>query len=98
MSAGSYMWRPGSKTERSSSEFLTTVLDCPPDLLPHVFDPFTQADRSLDRAEGGLGIGLTLVRNLVELHGGNVEARSEGPGRGSEFIVPLARSGRLGSA
>jgi PAS domain S-box-containing protein len=59
------------------------------DLLPHVFDLFTQAERSLDRSQGGLGIGLTLVRTLVELHGGRVEARSEGPGRGSEFIIRL---------
>jgi signal transduction histidine kinase/PAS domain-containing protein len=61
----------------------------PAALLPHVFDLFTQADRSLDRSQGGLGIGLTLVRQLVELHGGRVEAKSEGPGRGSEFIVWL---------
>ncbi len=61
----------------------------PPDLLPHVFDLFTQADRSLDRSQGGLGVGLTLARRLVELHGGRVEARSEGPGQGSEFIVRL---------
>ncbi|HMV46664.1 MAG TPA: PAS domain S-box protein [Blastocatellia bacterium] len=59
------------------------------DLLPHVFDLFTQADRSLDRSQGGLGIGLTLVRNLVELHGGRVEAHSEGSGCGSQFIVRL---------
>ncbi len=59
------------------------------DLLPHVFDLFTQADRSLDRSQGGLGIGLTLVRQLVELHGGRVEARSDGPNQGSEFIVRL---------
>jgi len=58
-------------------------------LLPHVFDLFTQADRTLDRAEGGLGIGLTLVKRLVEMHGGRVEARSEGLGRGAEFIVWL---------
>jgi CheY-like chemotaxis protein len=61
----------------------------PADLLPHVFAPFTQADRSLDRSHGGLGIGLTLVRHLVGMHGGRVEARSEGPGRGSEFIARL---------
>ncbi len=61
----------------------------PADLLPHVFDLFRQADRSLDRAYGGLGIGLTLVRQLVEMHGGRVEARSEGPDRGSEFLVRL---------
>jgi CheY-like chemotaxis protein len=66
-----------------------TGLGVAPNLLPHVFDLFTQADRTLDRAEGGLGIGLTLVKRLVELHGGNVEALSEGLGRGAEFIVRL---------
>jgi CheY-like chemotaxis protein len=59
------------------------------ELLPRVFDLFTQANRSLDRAQGGLGIGLTLVRRLVEMHGGTVEAHSEGLGRGSEFVVRL---------
>ncbi len=58
-----------------------------PDMLEHVFDMFTQADRSLDRSQGGLGIGLTLVRHLVELHGGTVTASSPGLGRGSEFTV-----------
>jgi signal transduction histidine kinase/ActR/RegA family two-component response regulator len=60
-----------------------------PDLLPRVFDLFIQAERSPDRAQGGLGIGLSLVKNLIELHGGTVEARSNGPGNGSEFIVRL---------
>src|SRR6185369_9579161 len=59
------------------------------DLLPNVFDLFVQGDASLDRTRGGLGIGLTLVRRLVELHGGRVEARSPGLGQGSEFIVYL---------
>jgi PAS domain S-box-containing protein len=59
------------------------------DLLPHVFDLFRQADRSLDRAQGGLGVGLTLVRSLLDLHGGSVEAFSDGPNRGSEFVVRL---------
>ncbi|WP_241023116.1 ATP-binding protein [Paraburkholderia sp. Ac-20340] len=61
-------------------------------MLPKVFDLFIQgerAERTYSRAQGGLGIGLTLVRSLVELHGGTVEARSEGPGRGSEFVVRL---------
>jgi signal transduction histidine kinase len=66
-----------------------TGLGIAPNLLPHVFDLFTQADRTLDRAEGGLGIGLTLVKRLVEMHGGSVAARSEGLGRGAEFIVRL---------
>jgi signal transduction histidine kinase len=59
------------------------------DLLPTVFNLFTQANRSLDRAQGGLGVGLTLVKRLVEMHRGSVEVRSEGVGRGSEFIVRL---------
>lgn len=57
------------------------------DILPHVFDMFAQADRSLDRAQGGLGIGLTLVKRLVEMHGGIVRAESAGPNLGTEFIV-----------
>jgi PAS domain S-box-containing protein len=65
----------------------------PPELLPRVFDMFAQGDRALDRAQGGLGIGLTIVRRLVELHGGQIIAYSEGPGRGSEFhfCLPLTR-------
>jgi PAS domain S-box-containing protein len=59
------------------------------DVLPRVFDLFAQGDRTYKRAQGGLGIGLTLVRRLVELHGGTVTATSEGPGRGSEFVVRL---------
>src|SRR5205823_78811 len=61
----------------------------PRDMLERVFDMFTQVDRSLERSRGGLGIGLTLVRRIVELHDGTVAARSDGPGRGSEFIVTL---------
>jgi PAS domain S-box-containing protein len=60
-----------------------------PDLLPVVFDLFTQGSRTLDRAQGGLGLGLALVRKLVELHGGHVDAASPGPGRGSTFTVTL---------
>jgi CheY-like chemotaxis protein len=58
-------------------------------ILPHIFDLFIQADQSLDRTHGGLGIGLTIVKRVVELHGGSVEARSEGLGQGSEFVVSL---------
>jgi signal transduction histidine kinase/ActR/RegA family two-component response regulator len=61
----------------------------PPDLLPRLFEPFVQGPRTLDRSEGGLGIGLALVRSLVEAHGGRVEPHSEGPGRGSTFTVWL---------
>jgi two-component system CheB/CheR fusion protein len=60
-----------------------------PEMLPHLFEPFTQATRSLDRAQGGLGLGLTVVKRLVELHGGRVDVYSPGLGRGSEFIVRL---------
>jgi PAS domain S-box-containing protein len=58
-------------------------------MLPKVFDMFMQADRSTRRSQGGLGIGLTLVKRLVELHDGNISVRSDGPGQGSEFIVRL---------
>jgi PAS domain S-box-containing protein len=61
----------------------------PAELLPRVFDMFFQSHAALGRAEGGLGVGLSLVRGLVRLHGGSVEARSDGPGRGSEFTVRL---------
>jgi signal transduction histidine kinase len=64
----------------------------PLDMLPRIFDLFVQGQRSSDRAEGGLGLGLALVRSLVELHGGSVAARSDGPGSGSEFIVRLPRA------
>ena len=65
----------------------------PATMLPHVFDMFTQIDRSLNRSQGGLGIGLSLVRRLVTMHGGSVTAASEGEGMGSEFVVriPLVR-------
>lgn len=70
------------------------------DMLPRVFDLFAQVDRTLDRAQGGLGIGLSLVRRLVEMHGGTIAARSEGLGRGSTFTVrlPLASAGEDGAA
>jgi signal transduction histidine kinase/CheY-like chemotaxis protein len=63
-----------------------------PDLLPRLFDSFVQAQQASDRRQGGLGLGLALVRTIVALHGGSVEARSEGPGRGSVFTVRLPRS------
>ncbi|HUQ74196.1 MAG TPA: ATP-binding protein, partial [Burkholderiales bacterium] len=62
------------------------------EMISRVFDLFTQGDRSFDRAQGGLGLGLALVRRLVELHGGSVAAESPGPGKGSTFTVRLPRS------
>jgi signal transduction histidine kinase/CheY-like chemotaxis protein len=62
-----------------------------PDVLPRVFDLFVQADRTLDRAQGGLGIGLSVVRKLVEMHGGEVSARSAGLGKGATFELRLPR-------
>ena len=63
------------------------------DVLPQVFEMFTQVDRDHKRAQGGLGIGLSLVKRLIEMHGGRVEAKSAGVGQGSEFIIrlPLAK-------
>jgi signal transduction histidine kinase/ActR/RegA family two-component response regulator len=69
-----------------------------PELLPQVFDPFTQGKQGLARTNGGLGVGLTLVRRLTELHGGSVEAHSNGPGQGSVFVIRLPRSDRLDSS
>ena len=76
--------------------FADSGIGISPEMLPRVFDLFTQAEQGLDRAQGGLGIGLTLVRRLVELHGGVVSARSEGVGRGSEFTVRLPLSDKAG--
>ncbi len=86
---------PGGRIEvmadRNDDEAVFRVRDSgvgiSPDLLPHIFGLFTQAERSLDRSRGGLGIGLTLVKRLVEMHGGRVEAKSEGLGMGSEFEI-----------
>jgi len=61
----------------------------PSEMLAQIFDLFTQVDQSLDHSQGGLGLGLTLVRNLVEMHGGSVSAHSDGLGRGSEFVVRI---------
>ena len=78
---------------RDESEVALSVRDngagISADVLPKVFDMFAQGEHTYSRAQGGLGIGLTLVRSLVNMHGGRVEARSDGPGRGSEFIVRL---------
>ncbi len=66
-----------------------TGIGIAPEMLPRIFELFTQVDRTLERSEGGLGIGLTLVQRLVEMHGGTVEAHSDGRGKGSEFVVRL---------
>jgi PAS domain S-box-containing protein len=79
--------------EREGKQVAVAVKDTgvgiPADMLLRVFDPFVQVDRSLERSQGGLGIGLSLVRQLVAMHDGTVVARSAGPGQGSEFVVQL---------
>jgi signal transduction histidine kinase len=61
----------------------------PPEFLAHIFEPFRQAEAASRRREGGLGLGLAIVRHVVELHGGRVEAKSDGPGLGTEITVVL---------
>jgi signal transduction histidine kinase len=79
--------------ERLGSDAVVSIKDSgvgiPLDMLDTIFDLFAQVDRSLERSQGGLGIGLTLVKRLVEMHGGAVQAFNEGSGRGSEFLVRL---------
>jgi CheY-like chemotaxis protein len=90
MDRGGRIWLTA---ERQGSDVVVTVKDMgigiSPDQLPRIFEMFSQVDGSLERSQGGLGIGLTLVKRLVEMHGGQVEARSEGLGRGAEFLVRL---------
>jgi len=87
---GGDIWLTG---EARGSEIEIRVKDTgigiPAEILPYVFDLFTQADRTLDRSQGGLGIGLTLVKHIVEMHGGTVRAFSAGAGQGSEIVVRL---------
>lgn len=87
---GSQIW---FQAELAGEEISVRVRDSgigiPADKIPNIFDIFMQVDRSIERSQGGLGIGLTLVRQLVQMHGGTVEVLSEGPGRGSEFVVRL---------
>jgi len=84
------------RTERSDGGVRLVVSDngtgIGPDVLPHIFDLFTQGPRSLARSEGGLGVGLNVVRNLVQMHGGTVHAYSDGVGLGSRFTVELPAS------
>jgi PAS domain S-box-containing protein len=97
MSNAAKYTEPGGRvhvvTARRGAEIDVRVRDTgigiAPDVLPRVWDLFTQADRALDRSQGGLGIGLTVARRLTELHGGRVAAHSEGLGKGSEFVVTL---------
>jgi len=81
------------KTERHGKEAVVTVKDngagIPPDRLDSIFEMFNQVQGSLERSQGGLGIGLTLVRRLVQMHGGSVQAESAGEGKGAEFVVRL---------
>jgi signal transduction histidine kinase len=79
----------GADGDRATVKVRDTGVGIAPDVLPRIFELFTQVDRSLNRSQGGLGVGLALVRRLVELHGGSVAASSAGPGRGAEFTVSL---------
>jgi PAS domain S-box-containing protein len=79
----------GEEGDRVVFRIRDNGIGIPPKMLSKVFDLFTQVDHSLDRSQGGLGLGLTLVRSLVELHGGTVQAQSAGLGKGSEFVVSL---------
>jgi signal transduction histidine kinase len=87
---GGHVWVTAS---REGEEAVVRVRDSgigvPPDVLERVFEPFVQSDGSLARTDGGLGVGLSLVRSLVEMHGGRVEAASPGLGQGSEFVLRL---------
>ncbi|MBX3452532.1 MAG: PAS domain S-box protein [Planctomycetaceae bacterium] len=83
----------GLTVKRDADQAILTIRDngigIPPDMLSHIFELFVQADHASSKAQGGLGIGLTLVKNLVRMHGGSVTAFSDGLGKGSEFIVRL---------
>ncbi|HEY5956720.1 MAG TPA: response regulator [Polyangiaceae bacterium] len=83
----------GIRAEKAERDVILSVHDSgigiAPEVLPHIFDLFIQERQTIDRSQGGLGLGLSIVRNLIERHGGKVTARSEGTGRGSEFIVQL---------
>ncbi|MGD0948879.1 MAG: response regulator [Candidatus Binatia bacterium] len=80
-------YEPGARTAMIAVR--DTGIGIEPEMLPHVFDTFSQADRSLARSRGGLGVGLALVKGLVEAHGGSVQVASAGPGQGAEFRIQL---------
>jgi PAS domain S-box-containing protein len=88
--AGGHIWL---SADREGADVVARVRDTgigiTPELLPRIFDPFVQSDRAPAHAQGGLGLGLALVKTLIELHGGSVRASSAGPGQGSEFVVRL---------
>jgi PAS domain S-box-containing protein len=88
--SGGHVWLTA---ECQGDEVVVVVRDTgigiPPDALPRIFDMFSQADRSIERSTGGLGIGLALVKGIVEMHGGRVAAMSEGQGKGSTFTIKL---------
>jgi len=81
----------GAQRHQAMLEVRDTGVGIGPDLLPHVFDVFVQGESSLDRAQGGMGIGLALVHQLVGLHDGSIAAHSEGAGSGSRLVLPLPR-------
>jgi PAS domain S-box-containing protein len=88
--AGGKIWVQVERRHRGVAFHVRdTGVGIEPQLLPRIFDLFTQSERSIERSQGGLGIGLTLVRNLVEMHGGSVAVSSPGPGLGTEFLVAL---------
>jgi PAS domain S-box-containing protein len=88
--AGGHIWlTAGREGGEAVLRVRDTGIGIAPDMLPRIFDLFVQAERRLDRSQGGVGIGLTLVKKLVELHGGRIQASSDGLGRGSEFVVRL---------
>ncbi len=87
---GGHIWLTCTQEgEEAVIHIRDTGIGIPPEMLLRIFDLFTQASQSLDRSQGDLGIGLTLVQSLVQMHGGSVSAFSEGLGRGSEFVVRL---------
>jgi signal transduction histidine kinase len=86
------------RVRATDDEITVTVADegigISDELMPRLFEMFVQGERALDRAEGGLGIGLTIARSLLEMHGGTIRAESPGVGKGSTFTVTLPRSAR----